>query len=379
MSSKKLKIIQVIYALIQGGAEKFVVDLSNKLSENHEVYIITLRGSSSDLFKDQINDKVVFINFQIGNGFRIKDIYRLNKFIDTLKPDIIHTHLQVVFYFMLRKLFNNRDIIFHTIHNDASIDGNKKYQFIIRKFFYERNLIIPITISNESKISYEKYYNLNNSELIFNGCSSPTQSKDYSEVKKQINLLKGNSDDLVFIHLSRFHENQKQHSLLIKAFNRIKINFNNIILLIIGRDYDSEEAKFLKEIAKEGIYFLGEKSEVGDYLLLSDVFCLSSKFEGLPISLLEGLACGCTPICTPVGGIRDIVIQGKTGYMSRNISEDSYFEELNKYLTNSTNEIEKNDLIEYFEENYSIAKCSERHEKIYLKHLNNLRESRLGK
>lgn len=369
MIQKRLKIVQVIYALIQGGAEKFVVDLSNKLSENHEVYIVTLRGKPFDLFKYQLNDNVNYVNFPIGNGFRIRDIYRLNKFIDKLEPDIIHTHLQLVFYFLLRNIFNKRNVIFHTIHNDASFDGNKKYQFLIRRFFYKRNLIIPITISNESKNSYEKYYNLNNSELIYNACIRPTTTENFNEVKKQVDLLKSNSDDLVFIHLSRFNEYQKQHSVLIKAFNRIRSEFKNVILLIIGRDYEIEKAEFLKEIAQEGIYFLGEKGNVGDYLYLSDVFCLSSRFEGLPISLLEAISCGCIPICTPVGGIKDIIQQDKTGYISSDISEESYYQEINNYLR-KPNKIKKNELIEYFSENYSMDKCSNQHEKIYLKYLN---------
>jgi glycosyltransferase involved in cell wall biosynthesis len=369
MKSKKLKIVQVIYALIQGGAEKFVVELSNKLAENHDVYIVTLRGSPLDLHRNQVNNNVNYINFPIHDGFRIRDIYRLNKFIKNLNPDIIHTHLQVVFYFLFFNIFNGKKIIFHTIHNDASFDGNKKYQFLIRKFFYKRDIIVPITISNESKLSYEKYYKLTNSELIYNACLRPTRSEKFNEVQKEINSLKFNSDDLVFIHLSRFNEYQKQHSVLIKAFNRIRYDFKKVILLIVGRDYDKEEAKFLKEIAQEGIYFLGERSNVGDYLYQSDVFCLSSRFEGLPISLLEAISCGCTPICTPVGGIKDIIQQDNTGYISSDISEESYYKEIKKYLKRN-DKIEKNELIEYFSENYSLDKCSNQHEQVYLKFLN---------
>ena len=368
--SKKLKIVQVIYSLTQGGAEKFVVDLSNILAENHEVYIVTLRGSTFDLFKNQLTNRVNYINFPISDGFNITDVYRLNKFIDKLEPDIIHAHLQVVFYFLLRSILKKKNLIFHTIHNDASFEGNIKYQFLVRKFFYKRNLIIPITISNESKNSYEKFYKLNNSELIFNGCSTPTRTKEFNEVKKQIDSLKGNSGNLVFIHLSRFHEDQKQHSVLIQAFNRAKNENKNIILMIIGRDFETEQAEYLKEIAKEGIFFLGEKSNVGDYLYLSDAFCLSSRFEGLPISLLEAISCGCIPICTPVGGIKDIVQQDKTGYISVDTSEESFYQEVNKYLTNP-NKFKKADLIKYFAENYSIDKCSSRHEEVYFKYLNN--------
>ncbi|GAA0879721.1 glycosyltransferase [Algoriphagus jejuensis] len=365
---KKLKIVQVIYALIQGGAEKFVVDLSNKLAETHEVYIITLRGDSSDLFQNQIHKSVNYINFPIDNGFNLRDIYRLNRFIDGLKPDIIHTHLQVVFYFLLRSVFNRKEVIFHTIHNDASFDGKIRYQFHLRKFFYKRGLIIPITISEESKDSYEKYYNLDNSELINNACATPSISSQFEEVRKQVNSLKSSPENLVLVHLSRFHEDQKQHSVLIKAFNKIRSKHQNAILLIIGRGYDLDEAKFLIDIAGDGVFFLGEKSNIGDYLRLSDAFCLSSRFEGLPISLLEAISLGCVPICTPVGGIRDIIQEGEIGYMSTGIDEESYYEVLSRFV-NKPYKIQKETLERFFLDNYSIARCSALHEEIFLKYL----------
>jgi glycosyltransferase involved in cell wall biosynthesis len=84
---------------------------------------------------------------------------------------------------------------------------------------------------------------------------------------------------------------------------------------------------------------------------------------------LEAISCGCIPICTPVGGIKDIIQQGKTGYISKDISEESYYQELYKYLSNP-DKIKKSNLIEYFAENYSIKECSSEHEKIYLKYLN---------
>ncbi|MGX7835652.1 hypothetical protein ACWKSR_10930, partial [Campylobacter fetus subsp. venerealis] len=102
---------------------------------------------------------------------------------------------------------------------------------------------------NESRNSYEKFYKIENPELIYNGCAKPSTTEKYEEVKKEIDSLKYNQETLVFIHLSRYNENQKQHLVLINAFNRIKIDFKNVILLIIGRDYESAEAEILKKSA----------------------------------------------------------------------------------------------------------------------------------
>ena len=65
---------------------------------------------------------------------------------------------------------------------------------------------------------------------------------------------------------------------------------------------------------------------------LSDAFCLSSNFEGMPISLIEAFACGCPSVCTPVGGIVNCVRHGETGFLSKSLSEDDYLQAVREFL-----------------------------------------------
>ena len=71
------------------------------------------------------------------------------------------------------------------------------------------------------------------------------------------------------------------------------------------------------------VYFLGKVTNVSDYLLCADAFVLTSIFEGLPISLLEALSAGVIPVCTPVGGIINIVTKN-IGFLSEDVSKDAY-------------------------------------------------------
>ena len=109
------------------------------------------------------------------------------------------------------------------------------------------------------------------------------------------------------------------------------------------------------------IYFLGEKNNVGDYLLFSDAFCLTSFYEGLPISLLEALSCGVTPICTSVGGIPDVIKDNQTGYLS-DINVDSYYNAIQRFINKK---IPRDNLIEYFNKNFSITVCAEKYEQVF--------------
>jgi glycosyltransferase involved in cell wall biosynthesis len=201
--------------------------------------------------------------------------------------------------------------------------------------------------------------------LIYNGRKSPETSTSINQVRSEISSLKKNKDDLVFLHVARFNW-QKNQLLLIDVFNKLLEEGNHLILLILGMNFDSREAKSLRESSKSGIYFLNEKSNVTDYYMNSDAFCLSSIVEGLPITLLEALACGCIPICTAVGGIKDVIKDEIYGYLDHDITVKSYYETVKRFISQK-NKIPKSRLIKYFNENFSIEKCAEEHYAIYSK------------
>lgn len=366
-----MKIVQFIYSLAQGGAERFLVDLSNELANNHEVIIITIRDDKLkkySFFNSEISAKVTYINFPLKEGFRFKDFYLIYCLIKKINPDIVHAHLDAVAYLFVPALLLKKTSIFHTIHSDAFFDGKKKILSLFRKYFYKYNKIIPLTISSQSDKSFKEFYKLNNSNLIFNGRKRQDCTEEYQNVKEEISKYKNSSSDHVFIHISRFSEEAKNHSMLLKAFNRLQSEYKNSILLIIGNNFESKEAEFLREMACDKVFFLGNKKNVVDYLLESNAFCLTSKFEGLPISLLEAYSCGVIPICTPAGGIKDLIIDGETGFLSKEISEDSYYEALKNYM-NKKEEIPKDKLIKYFQENFSIEICAKNHVNVYQKFL----------
>jgi glycosyltransferase involved in cell wall biosynthesis len=120
----------------------------------------------------------------------------------------------------------------------------------------------------------------------------------------------------------------------------------------------------VKNLACDKIIFFGEKHNVSDYLLNADAFCLSSIREGMPISLIEAFACGCVPICTPVGGLINTIENGVTGYLSDSVSENDYYLSVRTYLENK-DQIKKTDLIQYYLSNFSIEECAKKYLSLY--------------
>lgn len=366
-----MKILQLVPSLASGGAERFVVDLSNQLvNDGHKVVLCTLNDNSNINFNKQFLDsKVEYNSFNIKGVSVIRIILQICKFIKDLNPDVVHCHLAVLQYiFPICISVSNRIKIFHTIHNMPKYaSGGGGWHKVFFKLLYRTNRVIPITIAEECHKSYMVYYKLNNDVLIENGVSKVKPTENYIKVRNEIEKYKLVSNTPVFIHVARYNE-QKNQRLLINAFNELNDRNIDFILLVIGRGFDSGEGGCLKRIACDKIFFLGEKNNVCDYLLCADYFCLTSIYEGLPISLIEALSVGVTPVCTAVGGIKNVIQDTVNGYLCNVIDQKSYVEVLKKALINK---LDKNVLIDCYNKKYSMDMCMKKYVSLFDKTLVN--------
>lgn len=362
-----MKIVQLIYSLASGGGEKFVVDLSNQLASlGHDVTICILLDDTDkkNVFNKQfIDDFVKFHSLKFDKGFSLSKIIKVEEFIKKEHPDIVHCHLNVTPYIFRLSLTNKKIKFVHTIHNVAKAASGLKVQQCINKYFYSRGHIRPVTISTICKQSFEELYGLLNPPCIDNGRSKVKASRDFDSIRKEVDAYKNNDLTKVFVHVARCHPSKNQN-LLVDVFNQMDALGVDFILLVIGVGFNSEEGELLKSRSCSRIHYLGEKSNVGDYLLCSDAFCLTSNYEGLPISLLEAFSCGLTPICTPVGGIPDVIKDGVTGYLSKDMTKEEYINAVCKFINKP---IDKNLLIEYYNQNFSMEKCIKKYLEIYKK------------
>lgn len=359
-----MKIIQVIASLTDGGAEKFVIDLSNELSKNNEVIICTLFDVTKDMYlAESLNKNIKVISFNKKKGLDIKVLFRLFNTIKIEKPDVINTHLRGIFYSSLVILFSKVKVL-HTVHNMAEKETGYIYRKLYKIYFSYFN-VTPIAISEKVLKSIHREYSDSYNNLIENGVKQLSVSNSISEVTKEIDSYKTTKNTKVFVSIGRIGT-QKNYALLVKTVNKLITEKEDIILLIIGRDYG--ELENLKAIANDKIHFLGTRKNVVDYIANADAFCISSLYEGLPIVLLESLSMGCIPICTPAGGIVD-VIDSNIGFLSKGFEQEDYYKVMKKFLDTDTTTL--NRMREackvLFESKYSISYTATNYLNLYKK------------
>ncbi|MGB8491607.1 MAG: glycosyltransferase [Bacteroidales bacterium] len=363
-----MKIIHFIYELVPGGAERFVTDLVNELAEDNIALLYTLRDDTEGdkgFYVPDLSKKVIYRNLKISRGFSPWLIFRFYRILRTEKPHVVHCHLNLVNYFFpLSVIFRGRIKFIYTVHNAAETEVNSLIEKYVMRFFFKHGFFTPVAISDETKISFRAFYGIDRIPLIYNGRKFSGRSREFEKAAAEVERFKKSVNTKVFSHVSRYDEKQKNHSMLVSVFNRLRAEGCDAILLVIGNGF--ENAVELKELAGDNIHFLGIRSNVSDYLYISDGLCLSSNFEGMPISLIEAFACGCPAVCTPVGGMVNVVKNGINGFLSNTVSESDYYDAVMQLITNG-DEIDKNGLIEYYENNFGIEECKDRYLNLYLK------------
>ncbi len=362
-----MKIVHILPKFDTGGAEKFCVDMCNTLAkeEENDVYLIVLGTIDDDeILAKQVEDSVIMIALN-KKGKSLKVIYDIYHTLKEIDPDVTHTHLRAQAYAGIPLITAGIPNI-HTIHNLAQKEIGGK----IRKFYnflYNRFNFTPVAISDEVLVSMHEEYGSSFNEKIDNGAKAVSKSPLFEDTKAYIDSLRDSTKTTIFLTVGRLTE-QKNYIMMVAAFEELLEEGLDIKLLIIGsKTNDKAYADRCEATLKRSdkIFLLGEKTNIGDYLLSTDAFTLSSIYEGMPISILEAMSAGKATISTPVGGVVDIIQEGVNGHLSDDVSKESYKEAIKKLLNHPSCDAEKTRAI--FDKNYSIEKTAKEYTALYKK------------
>lgn len=364
-----MKIVEIIPSLASGGAQRFVVDLCNELSVDNEIVLITLFPLKEhwSYFRDELSVNVKVISFKKHLGFDFFLFFSLWKLLKQLSPDIVHTHLAAINYIVLAAVYLRKIKYYHTVHNDAQKEAGGIITSTIRKFLFRKKIVVPVTISEESLRSFIAYYSLD-APMIANGRNIIKDRQISTGLLEEFKKYRKHSDTKVIVCLARIYPIKRQ-ALLAKIAKRLSNEGLNIVVLFVGNNYSYPNCvQEIVDLDCQCNYILGEKKNPLEYLKLSDAYCLFSEHEGLPISLIEAMGVGCIPICTPVGGMINLIKDGVNGILSTDLSEDACYVALKRLFLLSNDELQKMKMaaVDAYKP-YSMTKCAKEYERIFAK------------
>ena len=312
--SYPMKVMQVTYSLDFGGAEKVAIDLASGVNKNeYQTCICALDyGGKYIPLLDELGIPWYFFNRNGALDYKLwLSLYRLFK---RERIAVIQTHHVVqLFNAIIPALLNGIKII-HTEHEYQSFLNNPKDLQILKILC--RMCHSFVTVGHDVTEFFEKEKVLPKGKIITipNGVSLDTCKYDSKcNARKEF----GFTENHLIIGITARLEWRKDHKTLFQAFAHVVKQNHNARLLLIGDGCLKDELKMhAKELGIEyAVIFAGARGDVKNILGILDVFVLSSVHEGLPVALLEAMAAEKPVVCTAVGEMPKVIVQGFTGLL----------------------------------------------------------------
>ncbi len=283
-----------------GGQEKNFLQIASHLKDEYNFSFLTAGGYVEDEMREIGN-----VYFFPGKGkWLLSPIDLLYFFYVSMKEgvDLVHAHHRyAAFIASLARRFLGIKLI-TTAHN---VFPDKSNISLFGDHIIAVSHAVKKWLVSECNVPEELI------TVIHNGISTPRKwSTDELNALKEKVVPKDTEHTLVTI--GRLLP-QKNYTLLLNALSKSKIQ--NWHLLIIG---EGDEEAMLKDLSRslsieDKVSFLGFRTDVEGLLQLSDLYVMSSRWEGLPYVIVECLANSLPVVATDVGGVNEAVTNGKTG------------------------------------------------------------------
>jgi glycosyltransferase involved in cell wall biosynthesis len=355
----KKKILHIITSVDNGGAENHLYDLILKQLDTYDVFVIYFKGNNyhkKNLI--QKGAKVLKINFYNNNFFFIPNFFKILKRYKEIKPDLIHCHLWIseLYGLCLKLIYRKSFLLIISKHLDSFFfEGSFGTKKLLRGIFLEKIIFFYanhiIFISKAVKNFFLKKISLNKKKysVVYYGIDfkrfAEINEKSKLKLKKKLNI---NDKTLVLGCVAR-HVEQKSLDLIIKSFSHfVKENPNiETKLIMVGKGHlENELRKLAKNLnISKKIIWIKYANNINLYFSIFDIFCLSSKYEGLGLVLLESLASGVPVLATRSGAIPEIIKNKKNGYLVKYGDIDNFSKRINDTLTLSKKSSFKKELL----------------------------------
>lgn len=358
-TSEIMRILQIIPTLGTGGAEHFVFELSNELCrQGHSVELLTLFDTTEDNpLRLRLDKSIKVTSLKKKQGLEPRVFYSVWQFVRRRKFDVVHGHVGAIKYMVFASLFCRKVKFVATIHSEARREAGRSIDKWTRKLMFGMNRCVPVTISDESEKSFEEFYG-RKGVMIPNGVGPYIQEK--------VIQLRDNENQIVFLHPASCQK-VKNQALLLAAFNKLLDKGVDAKLVWVGSNETFIDLfRSLEPLMKRNVLYLGVVYNVRDYMVAADAMCLSSKMDGMPMTIIEAFSVGCPVLCTPVGGCINMIENGENGMMSEDLKVESYYKLLKAFvdLTNDEREFMSTKAKASFTK-FNIENCTKQYLQIY--------------
>lgn len=309
-ADRTLRILQLTTNFKQGGIQRHILDLTEHLRDKgHQITLVgapnVWGNPSSDkdfvaLKLDQVSATGSSLVGRLKSA--IQCAHLLKKIVRERDIDIVHSHETAPAIVAKLALWNSKKPKVITYHG-SSPDRTKQFAWISK--FCAETIVSP----SQSTLDQLIHYGVPKERTIVLGLGIDKKPMPNEvEVSKVRDSLGLKPADVLFLSLSRL-DFQKGIDVMIEVAKRVLSLNPNVVFAVGGTGpLEHEVSDWVKAAGvADRFKFMGSVSEVQNYLAAADVFILTSRWEALPISIVEAFRAGLPVVATDCGGVKELV------------------------------------------------------------------------
>ncbi|KAF0189233.1 MAG: lipopolysaccharide biosynthesis [Desulfobulbaceae bacterium] len=302
-----VRVAILLPSLQVGGAERLVLEELNYLKDDprfaFEVHLVFDEGP----FFEELSGfgLPVYVWRAPHKSIRMIKIYwDISRHLRQKKCDVLHCHLLNSIGSLLGKLAGVPTVT--TAHGDIA------FKFWAR-FGFKRSALV-LGCGEKVAKNLRRFVKRSKVGVLNNAVQS--RPRKYSEQGSLINKLELSPNSFLLLTLGRLTQ-QKGYDILIHAMQKVVLAAPEAVLLIGGEGSDLQQLQELIKLLslEKHVQLLGVVDNTHELLEQCHIYINSSRWEGLPMTLLEAMSHGKPIIATNVGGNPDVIIDGETGLL----------------------------------------------------------------
>ena len=307
-----------------GGSGVLATELGKALAQKgHQVHFITyqqpvrLTSFMPNIFYHEVHVHTYplfdYPPYETALASTLVDVIKNNNL------DLLHVHYAIphaAAAYMAKQILKeeNRDIpVITTLHGtDITLVGRDKTFAPVVAFSINESDAITAVSNNLRDETFKIFCIKKEIEVIYNFVDVERFNRKPIDAFKKVIAPNG---ERVILHASNFRRVKRVQDV-VKIFSEVKKEIA-CKLLFVG---DGPERPVAEDLARElGIYddirFVGRQEQMEDILAIADLFLLTSEYESFGLAALEAMAAGVPVVSTNAGGLKEINIDGETGWM----------------------------------------------------------------
>ena len=358
VEKEKIRILRIINRFNIGGPTYNATFLARFMGEQYETMLIgglPEEGESDSLYiLNNYGVEPVLIDELVRNPDLSSDrkaYKRIKEIISEFNPHIVHTHASKAGALGRKAAISCKvPVVVHTFHGHVfhSYFGAAKtllFKGIERRLAKKSNAIIAISDKQREELVHEhKISKPEKTKVVNLGFDLDPFNEKRQRLRETKRRELGLSDEVAIALIGRFAP-IKNHEMFFDVVEEILAKTNKKVkFFVVGdgteREYIEERTEKINRTNAETVVLTSWIKDIGSFNAAMDIVCMTSLNEGTPVSLIEAQAANIPVISTDVGGVRDVVIDGETGFIVPSKDVSAFSEKLLKLIEDEKKRLE---------------------------------------